>query len=396
MERSVSVELWAARIPFVGLFALHHWFVIHTQGRHDRWEVWQRAAVSGVYIGHLHKNLMPYDRGVGAGPGWIVEAWTGEEALALALRIETSPWRYPWCHRYWLLPGPNSNSYAQWILADRRRLSWRSWGARFGRAWTTTRAEHNVASFLNRNASPMLDQARNELAPTGVLRAGINLSNFLLVTGTADNGDPQGVSPDIAKAVADRLGVPVSYVPFKTPGELADAAADDTWDIGNIGAEPERARTITFTAAYVEIEATYLVPAGSPLQSIEEVDQSGIRIAVSARSAYDLWLTDNIRNAELVKANGIDASFELFQSQQLDALAGLRPRLVSDVEKLPGARILDGQFSAVQQAIGTKPDRPAGAAFLSAFVEEAKASGLVASFIEKHGVTGKLSVAPPA
>ena len=242
----------------------------------------------------------------------------------------------------------------------------------------------------------MLDQARAELAPTGVLRAGINMSNFLLVTGKTPDGDPDGVSPDIARAVAERLGVPVKLVPFKSPGELADAAVEDLWDIGNIGAEPERAKTILFSPAYCEIEATYLVPAGSPIQSIEEVDREGIRIAVSQRSAYELWLSDNIEHAELVMAQGIDASFDTFVEQGLDALAGLRPRLVKDVERLPGARILDGKFTAVQQAIGTKPDRKAGAAFLRDFVEEVKASGFVAGLIEKHGVTGRLTVAPPA
>ncbi len=242
----------------------------------------------------------------------------------------------------------------------------------------------------------MLEQARAELAPTGVLRAGINLSNFLLVTGKSDSGDPEGVSPDMARAVADRLGVPVTYVSFKTPGELADAATEDLWDIGNIGAEPERAKTISFTAAYCEIEATYLVPAGSPIQSVEEVDRKGIRIAVYGRAAYGLWLADNIKHAELVKTDGMDASFDLFVKEKLDALAGLRPRLIKDVEKLPGSRLLDGKFSAVQQAIGTKPDRKAGIAFLRDFVEEAKASGLVASLIEKHGVEGRLTVAPPA
>ena len=242
----------------------------------------------------------------------------------------------------------------------------------------------------------MLDQARAELAPTGVLRAGINMSNFLLVTGKTPDGDPDGVSPDIARAVAERLGVPVKLVPFKSPGELADAAVEDLWDIGNIGAEPERAKTILFSPAYCEIEATYLVPAGSPIQSVEEVDREGIRIAVSQRSAYELWLSDNIKHAELVMAQGIDASFDTFVEQGLDALAGLRPRLVKDVERLPGARILDGKFTAVQQAIGTKPDRKAGAAFLRDFVEEVKASGFVAGLIEKHGVTGRLTVAPPA
>jgi polar amino acid transport system substrate-binding protein len=242
----------------------------------------------------------------------------------------------------------------------------------------------------------MIEQARSELAPTGVLRTGINLSNFLLVTGKTPTGDPQGVSPDMARAVADRLGVPVEYVRFDTPGELADAAVEDVWDIGNIGAEPERAKTISFTAAYAEIEATYLVPANSPIQSVDQVDREGVRIGVYGRSAYGLWLSANIESAELVKTEGVDASFEVFVGHGLEALAGLRPRLLKDVEKLPGGRILGGQFTAVQQAIGTKPNRRVGAAFLHDFVEAAKASGLVASLIEKHGVAGQLTVAPLA
>jgi polar amino acid transport system substrate-binding protein len=234
-----------------------------------------------------------------------------------------------------------------------------------------------------------------ELAPTGVLRAGINLSNFLLVSGKSAAGEPEGVAPDIAREIAGRLGVPVAYVPFARPGELADAAGQGVWDIGLIAAEPARAETIAFSPAYAEIEATYLVPAGSPVRSIADVDQPGVRIAIAARSAYDLWLSRHLRHAELVRAASLDASFEQFVVDKLDALAGLRPRLLQDVEKLPGARILDGRFTAVQQAVGTAKANQAGATFLHDFVEEAKASGLVARLIERHHIRG-LSVAPPA
>jgi polar amino acid transport system substrate-binding protein len=235
----------------------------------------------------------------------------------------------------------------------------------------------------------------SDLAPTGVLRAGINLSNFLLVTGKSLAGDPEGVSPDMAREVARRLGVPVTYVPFKTPGELADAAGSGVWDIGLIGAEPQRAETIAFTAAYAEIEATYLVPAGSTLKTVAEIDAVGVRIAVTARSAYGLWLDRNIKRASLVRSETLDTAYDDFIRDKLDALAGLKPRLLSDVEKLPGARIIDGRFTAVQQAIGTQPKNAAGAVFLRGFVEEAKASGFVASLIARHKVRG-LSVAPPA
>ena len=235
----------------------------------------------------------------------------------------------------------------------------------------------------------------SQLAPTGVLRAGTNLGNFLLVTGRTPSGDPEGVSPDMARAVADRLGVPVRYVTYPRPGQLADAVGTGAWDIGLIGAEPQRAEKIAFTAAYCEIEATYLVPAGSPITSMAEVDRAGVRIAVTARAAYDLWLERNIRNATLVRTDTIDSAFQRFVDDKLEVLAGLRPRLLTDAEALPGSRILDGKFTAVQQAIGTARANEAGAAFLRDFVEEAKASGLVASFIERHKVRG-LSVAPAA
>jgi polar amino acid transport system substrate-binding protein len=237
-------------------------------------------------------------------------------------------------------------------------------------------------------------QAKAELASAGVLRAGINVQNFLLVTGKTETGEPAGVAPDLAAEIARRLGVPVKLVPFKSPGELADAAEAGAWDIGLIGAEPQRAEKIAFSPAYVEIEATYLVPAGSPLQSIADVDRAGVRIAVMGRAAYGLWLERNIKNAELVRSDSLTSAAELFVRDKLEALAGLRPALISDAAKVPGGRILDGRFMVVQQAIGTQRKNSAAAAFLRDFVEEVKASGFVASLVEKHKVRG-LSVAPP-
>ena len=233
-----------------------------------------------------------------------------------------------------------------------------------------------------------MDNIVAELAPTGTLRAGINLSNFLLVTGRTPSGDPVGVAPDMAAEIAKRLGVPLKLVTFKSPGELADAVGTNTWDIGLIADEPARAEVIAFAPAYVEIEATYIVQAASALKTISDVDRKGVRIVVAARTAYDLWLTANIKNATLVHAEGGDAAFEQFKAGAADALAGLRPGLISDVEKIPGARLIDGRFTTVQQAIGTARSNKAGAAFLSDFVTQAKQSGLVASLIEKHKVRG--------
>lgn len=241
--------------------------------------------------------------------------------------------------------------------------------------------------------NPPSSDAVAALAPHGVLRAAINLSNFLLVSRTDEHGAPDGVSPDMARSLAERLGVEIELLTFDSPGELADAVQSGVWDIGNIGAEPARAEHIAFTAAYAEIECTYLLPAGSPIESFDDIDRRGVRISVKSRAAYALWLERNLQHAELVQTETLDSSFDAFVDQKLDALAGLRPRLTSDLEKLPGASILQGRFTAVQQAIGTPRNRhPAGIEYLTDFVEAAKSSGLVASLIDEHGVTG-LSVA---
>ena len=283
--------------------------------------------------------------------------------------------------------------------------------------------------------------ALRSLAPTGVLRAGINLSNFLLVPTRGPAGEPEGVAPDLAAALATRLGLPLELVPYANPGALGDAVHAGRWDVGLIGAEPKRAETIgdssgpaatlrrpappppqppppppltttsrptAFTpGAYCEIEATYLVPPGSPLTSIEAVNQPGNRVVVSARSAYGVWLEANLDKAALLPTAtpGLDLSRELYLSELADgeggpatlALAGLRPWLLK--QPLEGA-LLPGKFMSVQQAVGVPRNdadecQPEVVAVLGEFIEEAKSTGLVEELIEKHGATGKLSVAPP-
>ena len=237
--------------------------------------------------------------------------------------------------------------------------------------------------------------ARSELAPTGKLRVGINVQNFLLVNKERPGGEYSGIAVDLGRELGRRLGVPVELVAFDTAGKLADAVKAGAWDVAFLGNEPARANEIAFSAAYLEIEASYLVPAGSPIRTIEDVDREGVRVAVNAKSAYDLYLTRNLQHAKLFRAPTVDASYELFVSDKLDALAGLKPRLVMDAEKLPGSRVLEGRFSAVQQSIGTPQGRPAGAKYLREFAEDVKASGFVAKSIERHKVPG-VSVAPMA
>lgn len=234
---------------------------------------------------------------------------------------------------------------------------------------------------------------KQELAPSGKLRVGLNYSNFLLVLGDGSDGTPQGIAPDLGRELGKRLGVPVEFVKFKQAGHLADGVRDGSCEVGFLGAEPQRASEIAFTRAYLEIPVTFLVPPGSGIRTLADVDREGVRVAVSARSAYDLYLSRNLKHAKLERVEGLDASYELFVKNKLEVLAGLRPRLMSDAERLPGSRILEGQITGVQQAAGTKKGRDAGAAYLSQFIEDVKRTGFVASAIEKHKVRG-VSVAP--
>jgi polar amino acid transport system substrate-binding protein len=237
--------------------------------------------------------------------------------------------------------------------------------------------------------------AHAELSPTGTLRAGINYGNVILARKDPATGELSGVAIDLARELGRRLDVPVTIVGFDTVGAMVDGAKAGAWDIAFLGSDPARESEITFTAAYVELQATYLVPAGSPLHSIADVDREGVRVAAPARANYELFLTRNLRLATLVRAQGAEAAIELLATGQVEALAGLRQALIAPAAKLPGSRIVDGQFMAVQQSMGIPKGRDAGAKYLRGFVEEAKASGLVARAIEKTGAVG-VSVAPKA
>jgi polar amino acid transport system substrate-binding protein len=233
-----------------------------------------------------------------------------------------------------------------------------------------------------------------DLAPTGKLRAGINFSNFLL-TAREPDGTPRGVALDLAHELGRRLGVPTEIVEFPNPGKLAETAPAGQWDVGFLGAEPARAVLIDFSAAYVEIEATYLVRDGFALKSIADVDRDGVTVIVPAKAAYGLWLAANLKHAKLTGVDMADTAARRFVEENFDALAGLKDRLTQDVAKIPGTRLIPGQFAAVQQAAGTPKGRPHGHAYLCAFIEDVKASGLVAQLIDRHNVGHGLAVAPP-
>jgi len=232
--------------------------------------------------------------------------------------------------------------------------------------------------------------------PTGTLRAAINLGNPILAGTNPATGEPYGVSVDLARAFAERLGVPLELVVFDTAARSVDAVTNGRADIGFFAVDPVRGAGIAFTAPYVLIEGCYLVRRSSPIRSIDEVDRAGNRVTVGTGSAYDLYLTRELEHARIVRAPTSPRVVETFIEQGLEVAAGVRQQLEADAQRFPGLRLLDGRFMVIRQAMGTARARGAGASHcLDRFVEDMKANGFVAQALRRHGIDGA-SIAPPA
>ena len=231
-------------------------------------------------------------------------------------------------------------------------------------------------------------------APTGILRASINLGNPILANKHAGASEPHGVSIDLAKEFAKRLGVDIELVVFDAAGKSVEAVKAEQADIGFFAIDPLRGEGISFTAPYVLIEGSYLVPKSSSLMSNDEVDQAGIRVTVGKGSAYDLFLTRELKQAEIVRAPTSPTVVDVFVEQMLEVAAGVKQQLESDLTRFPDHRLLPGRFMVIQQAMGTPKSRGNEAAtYLAQFVEDMKASGFVAQALSRHGIQGA-SVAP--
>jgi polar amino acid transport system substrate-binding protein len=235
----------------------------------------------------------------------------------------------------------------------------------------------------------------SDLAPTGTLRVGINYGNPILAQKDAGSGELRGIAVDLGRELGKRVGAPVELVGFESAGKMFDAVKAGAWDVAFLAVDPGRAGDISFTAPYIEIEGTYLVPAGSSVREVADVDRKGVRVGVSAKSAYDLFLSRSLQHAELVRGPTNNAGFELILAGKVDVVAGIRQHLVANAQKLAGSRVLDGRFMAIQQALGTPKGRDVAAKYLREFIEDVKASGFVDQAIERSGIRG-VSVAPKA
>jgi polar amino acid transport system substrate-binding protein len=258
-----------------------------------------------------------------------------------------------------------------------------------------------VAAILSAcTTTPMTRQipsaaAIADLAPSGKLRAAINFGNPILATRDKASGEAYGVSIDLSRELAQRLGVPLELVTFTSAGRVVEGIKSNMWDVAYVAIDPARAVDMDYSAPYVMIEGAYLVPEGSPITRNEEVDREGVRVVVGARSAYDLFLSRELKKAQIVRAPTSPAVTDMMVAHKIDVAAGVRQQLEADAKRIPGLRLLEGRFMVINQAMATPRGRAAGARYLADFIEEMKDSEFIANALTLHAVEGA-TVAPPA
>ena len=240
-----------------------------------------------------------------------------------------------------------------------------------------------------------MTEVERDIAPGGTLRVAINYGNPVLAQKDPDTGEPRGVSADIARELARRLAIPHAFVTFDAAGKVFEALAQGAWDVAFMAIDPKRAAEIDFTPPYVIIEGSYMVPVDSPLRVIDDVDRAGVRIAVGQGSAYDLYLTRTIRNAEIVRAPTGNEAIAMFERDKLEVAAGVKSPLARFAQSRPDLRVMDGRFMVIEQAMGVPKGRALAVDYLRTMIEELKASGFVADALARSGQRDAL-VAPAA
>lgn len=244
------------------------------------------------------------------------------------------------------------------------------------------------ASVGNHDApAPVASAIKSELAPTGILRVGLNLSTTLLAKKDLASGELRGVAIDIASELARRIGVPVHYVGYAT-GQLDKTIGVGEWDIAFFAIEASRAEKVNFSPPYAEIETTYLVKTEAVLRHAQDVDRDGITVAVPLGAGYESTLVRILKHAKLLRTSGVTESIKYLSAAKVDAVTGLKPQLVAYAESHPGFRVLDGRFAAVQQAIGIQKGRHAADQYLHSFMTEIKQSGFVVKSVANHKAAG--------
>lgn len=250
-----------------------------------------------------------------------------------------------------------------------------------------------LAACSMRPMRPAPPAAVADLAPTGKLRAAINFGNPVLASKDPATREARGVSVDLARELSARLGVPLGIVPYTAAGRVVDDAKSGVWDVAFVAIDPKRGADMAQSPPYVQIEGAYLVRADSPMRDNAEVDREGVRVAVGKGSAYDLFLSRELKRATLVRAPTSPAVVDTMLKERLEVAAGVKQQLEADAKRVGGVRLLPGRFMVINQAMASQKGREAGARYVREFIEEMKASGFVARALERHRIEGA-AVAP--
>ena len=251
-----------------------------------------------------------------------------------------------------------------------------------------------AAACTTSSMSPAPSAAAAELAPSGTLRAAINFGNPVLASKDAATGEPRGVSVELSRELAQRLGVALELITYGGAGKVVENATTGAWDIAFVAIDPKRAVDMDYTDPYVLIEGAYVVPQGSPIRTNADVDRDGVRVVAAKGSAYDLFLSRELRKATILHVATSQGVVETMVTRDVEAGAGVKQQLEAAARVTPGVRLLEGRFMVIQQAMAVPKGRPLGARYLASFVEEMKASGFVAAALRKNGIDGA-AVAPP-
>ena len=238
----------------------------------------------------------------------------------------------------------------------------------------------------------MSESISNLIAPKNILRIGINMSNFLLVNKDSTFSKPEGLSPEIGKLLARELDLDYEFVTFKNPGLLADALDYDKWDVGNFAYEKKRAEIIDFSNPYVNIDANFLLNKNSEINQNKDVDNEINKIAVVDRSAYDLWLSGNFKRAKIIRAKTIIETHNLFYNQDVNVLAGLKPKLLEELNNNDQFKLIDTPFTFIKQSIGIKKGNSKVMDFINNFVSKKIKDGTIKSLLKKYDLEDKLSI----
>jgi polar amino acid transport system substrate-binding protein len=242
-------------------------------------------------------------------------------------------------------------------------------------------------------AQPATDPRVTDLVQAGKVRVGLGVVAPHWAVKDPATGELRGVAVDIARALATRLGIELVVVEYPSPSRVPDGLKGGAWDVGFLGVDPSRAAVVDFAPPHMQVDATYLVPADSSIRNIADADQPGIRIAVASKGVEDIVLSRTIKQAALQRVETIDAGFDLLRAGNVHVLAAPRPALLQFLAQLPGSRVLQDRFYATFGAMAVPKGQAGRLSYVSEFIEEAKASGLVQRAIERAGIRG-VQVAP--